>query len=351
MSALLSVEAVEKSFGAVKAVRGVTFSVPAGSFFALLGPSGCGKTTLLRMIAGFEAADAGRILLDGEDLAGRKANRRPINLMFQSYALFPHMSVAANIAYGLEAEGVDRASIDRRVAEAVAMVKLGGLEKRKPAALSGGQRQRVALARALVKRPKLLLLDEPLGALDKKLRADMQIELKTLQRDTGIAFVVVTHDQEEALSMADQVCLLDHGEVVQIADPRTLYEEPATRFAADFIGRSNCLEGKRKGDRFVVDGVGAFAAANLASIADGASAVLAIRPERLIVATDPGPDRLPATVVGLAYLGSEAEARLRLASGPEIHARLSAAHDLISGLQPGATVHVGWPADKARVLT
>ncbi len=214
--ALLEIQGITKRFGPVTAVDGLSLTVNDGEFFAILGPSGCGKTTLLRVVAGFEQPDEGRVTLDGADITALKANRRPVNLMFQSYALFPHMSVAGNVAYGLEMEGVRGAELGRRVDEALALVRMSDYARRKPGQLSGGQKQRVALARALVKRPKVLLLDEPLGALDRKLREQMQIELKKLQQDSGIAFVVVTHDQEEALTLADRIALLDHGRIVQL---------------------------------------------------------------------------------------------------------------------------------------
>src|SRR5215208_1579443 len=217
---------VTKRFGATAAVDRVTLDIYEGEFFALLGPSGCGKTTLLRLLAGFEWPSDGRILLAGEDLGPVPPHRRPVNMMFQAYALFPHLTVAGNVAFGLKQDGLARAEIERRVAAMLALVRLEGLEQRKPNQLSGGQRQRVALARALVKRPKVLLLDEPLGALDRKLREQMQIELKRLQQDTGIAFVVVTHDQEEALTLADRIALLDRGKIVQLATPRELYDKP-----------------------------------------------------------------------------------------------------------------------------
>ena len=232
-----------KRFGTLTAVDGVSLSIRENEFFALLGPSGCGKTTLLRMLAGFETPNGGRILLDGADVSRVPPNRRPVNLMFQSYALFPHMSVRANIAYGLEMERKSAAEIRSRVDEMLATTQLGALADRKPDQLSGGQKQRVALARALVKRPRVLLLDEPLGALDKKLRGEMQIELKRLQHEVGITFIVVTHDQEEALVMADRMAVLKDGRLLQCDTPHAVYEHPADAFVAGFIGVMNFCEG------------------------------------------------------------------------------------------------------------
>jgi spermidine/putrescine transport system ATP-binding protein/putrescine transport system ATP-binding protein len=243
---LLSVQSLSKSFGAVTAVDAVTLDIRAGEFFALLGASGSGKTTLLRMLAGFEEPTAGRILLDGDDITRTPPNRRPVNLMFQSYALFPHMTVRANVAYGLEMERLPRTEIGARVDAILATVQLDHLATRKPDQLSGGQRQRVALARALVKRPKLLLLDEPLAALDAKLRETMRLELKRLQAEVGISFVVVTHDQEEALVMADRLAILRDGRLEQVGPPRDVYERPATRYAADFIGTMNFWPGEAR---------------------------------------------------------------------------------------------------------
>ncbi len=221
---IISIRSITKRFGAaVVAVDNVSLDIAEGEFFALLGPSGCGKTTLLRMLAGFETPTEGAILIDGRDMVDVPPNRRPVNMVFQSYAVFPHMTVAQNVAYGLKVTGVPRPEIDDRVAEALSLVLLGGLEQRKPDQLSGGQRQRVALARALVKRPRVLLLDEPLSALDAKLREAMQLELVRLQHSVGITFVIVTHDQDEALSMADRVSVMDQGRVLQVASPSELY--------------------------------------------------------------------------------------------------------------------------------
>ena len=236
---------VVKQFGeTVLAVNDVSLQINEGEFFALLGPSGCGKTTLLRMLAGFETPTAGELLIDGEDLSGVPPNKRPVNMVFQSYAVFPHMSVFDNVAYGLKVSGVAKSEIRTRVLEALELVQLGGYDKRNPDQLSGGQRQRVALARALVKRPRVLLLDEPLSALDAKLREAMQLELVKLQHTVGITFVIVTHDQHEALSMADRIAVMSDGRVRQLAPPNDLYEYPNCRFVADFIGKMNLFEAR-----------------------------------------------------------------------------------------------------------
>ena len=245
---LLRIEAVVKKFGGFRAVDGLSLDIQAGEFFALLGPSGCGKTTLLRMLAGFETPDEGRILLDGKDIAQVPPHQRPVNMMFQNYALFPHLIVRDNIAFGLKRAGMPRAEIDARVAEMVALVKLEGLEKRKPDQLSGGQRQRVALARSLARRPQVLLLDEPLAALDKKLRESTQLELMELQRRLGMTFIIVTHDQEEAMTMASRIGVMDAGRLEQVATPRELYEAPHSRWVAEFVGDINLFEGQ-VGDR------------------------------------------------------------------------------------------------------
>ncbi|MDE2042595.1 MAG: ABC transporter ATP-binding protein, partial [Alphaproteobacteria bacterium] len=240
---LISIEAVTKRYGGVTAVSAVSLEIKQGEFFALLGPSGCGKTTLLRMLAGFEIPDEGRILIDGADMAGVPPNKRPVNMVFQSYAVFPHMTVADNVAYGLKIDGVPKAERDARVAEALDLVKLADYGARKPDQLSGGQRQRVALARALVKRPKVLLLDEPLSALDAKLREAMRVELAQIQLKVGVTFVMVTHDQDEAMAMADRCALMNNGTLQQCGTPWDMYEFPANRFVADFIGNVNMVEG------------------------------------------------------------------------------------------------------------
>ncbi|MDF2991409.1 MAG: spermidine/putrescine transporter ATP-binding protein [Microbacterium sp.] len=274
---LLRVDGVRAVYGDTVALHGVSLDIADNEFFALLGPSGCGKTTLLRSIAGFETPAEGRIELDGRDLLGIPAHKRPVNMMFQSYALFPHLSVEKNVAYGLESEGVGRAEIRRRVDEVMDVVGLGPLAKRRPAQLSGGQRQRVALARAIVKRPRLLLLDEPLSALDRQVRASMQLELKRLQHEVGLTFVVVTHDQEEAMSMADRIAVLRDGRLEQLATPQELYANPASRFVASFIGSANLFDGVAGPGVLDVPGVGALRAPH--SLASGSAATAVVRPE------------------------------------------------------------------------
>lgn len=284
---LLSVEGVSKRYGAVVALDGITLDVGAGEFFALLGPSGCGKTTLMRSIAGFETPDAGRLRLRGEDLAGVPPYRRPVNMMFQSYALFPHLDVFENIAFGLRRKGEREEAIRARVGELLEMTQLAPFGARRINELSGGQRQRVALARALAPRPALLLLDEPLGALDRKLREETQFQLKEIQRKTDTSFVIVTHDQDEALAIADRIAVMCAGRLEQIASPIDIYEKPATRFVAGFVGETNFIEGvvaRDDGAAFVT----AFARLPRAECAlpEGARATLSIRPERIEIARE-----------------------------------------------------------------
>jgi spermidine/putrescine transport system ATP-binding protein/putrescine transport system ATP-binding protein len=355
MTALIEIDGVEKSFGPVAALAGIKLEIRENEFFALLGPSGCGKTTLLRILAGFETPDRGRITLDGRDLVAMPANRRPINMMFQSYALFPHMTVEGNVAYGLEMEGVRGAELKRRTAEALTMVQLERVAGRKPHLLSGGQRQRVALARALVKRPRLLLLDEPLAALDKKLRDQMRLELKRLQHETGITFLIVTHDQEEALVMADRIALMKQGQIAQLGSPRALYEEPANRFVADFIGLMNLIEGRVVPGGLVAEGSDQVLPVSIAGLAVGTPASLAIRPERIRV--QPAISRaegqgLAGRVESIAYLGQDLILHVRVAGLPRpLVARLGAGQESLPDLTEGALVACEWTMERGRLLT
>ncbi len=341
-----------KRFGGVTAVDNLSLAIGEKEFFALLGPSGCGKTTLLRVIAGFERPDSGQVLLDGRDITELRPNRRPVNMMFQSYALFPHLTVQANVSYGLEMEGVAAPERARRVAEALDLVQLGSAANRKPHQLSGGQRQRVALARALVKRPRVLLLDEPLAALDRKLRQQMQFELKRLQHDIGITFLVVTHDQEEALAMADRIALMDSGRIAQLDTPRGLYERPANRFVAGFIGMTNFLDGRLVPGGIEVEGIGVIRGDAPAAISSGNAGTLAVRPERIQVSSAPGAaGALGGTVVGIAYLGQDLVVQIGLAGRDQpLIARLSAGSEAARHLATGAKVWCDWPAEAAHIL-
>ncbi|MGI9824677.1 ABC transporter ATP-binding protein [Agromyces sp. Marseille-Q5079] len=298
---LLRVEGVRAVYGDTVALHDVSLDIGDNEFFALLGPSGCGKTTLLRSIAGFETPAAGRIEVDGQDLLRMPPHKRPVNMMFQSYALFPHMSIEKNISYGLEAEGLGRAEIRRRVDEVVEVVGLGQLAKRRPSQLSGGQRQRVALARAIVKRPRLLLLDEPLSALDRQVRASMQLELKRLQHEVGLTFVVVTHDQEEAMSMADRIAVLRDGRLEQLATPQELYANPASRFVASFIGSANLLDGIATATGLDVPGVGSLDVSH--ALAAGTPATAVVRPEDVELTDAATAARLRGTIIDTYFLG------------------------------------------------
>ena len=312
---IIEIRGVTKRFGTGDpAVDSVDLEIPEGELFALLGPSGCGKTTLLRMLAGFETPTAGEIRIDGSDVAGVPPNRRPVNMVFQSYAVFPHMSVFDNVAYGLKVTGVPASERRERVREALGLVRLDGLEARKPDQLSGGQRQRVALARALVKRPRVLLLDEPLSALDAKLREAMRLELVKLRIAVGITFVFVTHDQDEALSMADRIAVMEHGRVRQVAEPATLYEYPSCRFVADFIGKVNLFEATvravRAGELVLdVPGLGTLVLPRRKPTHGkaGAEVAVAVRPEKVRL-SESRPHTgfaFEATVEDFAYYGSE----------------------------------------------
>ncbi|UCC15658.1 MAG: ABC transporter ATP-binding protein [Gammaproteobacteria bacterium] len=303
---------ISKTFpGGVQALDKVSLEVSEGEFFALLGPSGCGKTTLLRILAGFETPSEGEIFIDGADMGHVPPNHRPVNMVFQSYAVFPHMTVAENVAYGLKVTRTERQQIPGMVEEALELVRLEGLGNRMPDRLSGGQRQRVALARALVKKPRVLLLDEPLSALDAKLRETMQLELVRLQNTVGITFVIVTHDQNEALSVADRIAVIDQGRLLQVAGPAELYEYPKSRFVADFIGKMNLFEGTNVGCEngvlsVLVNGLGRLEIP--VTEATHADVGLAVRPEKMLLLDEhPGDAYLafPATVDKLSYQGSE----------------------------------------------
>ena len=344
-----------KRFGGVEAVAGIDLDVAAGEFFSILGPSGCGKTTTLRMIAGFERPDGGSILLDGVDVVGTAPHLRNVNTVFQSYALFPHLTVAENVAFGLRYQGVSGEPLRRKVADALALVRLEGMEGRRPDQLSGGQQQRVALARALVLGPAVLLLDEPLGALDARLRTTLQIELKSLQRDLGVTFIYVTHDQQEALTMSDRVAVMRSGRVEQVGTPDEVYECPATAYVAEFLGVSNLMSAQVEGSdaagrlRVRVGDLQLFAAA--ASDPIRGSARLAIRPERVGIepAGSTGENRLPAVVERTVYVGASLQIVLRLASDVTLQSWIP---NLGGGVPyaPGTPLVIHLPAEALRVL-
>ena len=357
----ISIRGVRKSFGDVHAVDGISLDIAEGEFLTLLGPSGCGKTTTMRMVAGFEEPDEGTILLRGNDVVGVPPNKREVNMCFQHYALFPHMNVAKNIAYGLKLKKVEKAERDRRVAEMLALVRLEGHEERKPAQLSGGQQQRIALARALVNRPAALLLDEPLGALDVKLRKQMQLELKRIQHELGTTFVYVTHDQDEALSMSDRIAVMNQGVIEQLGGPREVYEQPATPFVADFVGVLNAMDVRvdevdgedlvmkiGDGERIVVP-VGPTGT----DAAVGTSLLVAVRPERVELAAGDaltnGASRLSGTVGQVVYLGTLTQFHVDTSIGK----RLIVHHlsdDRSSSIREGDAVVLTWARDDAAVL-
>jgi spermidine/putrescine transport system ATP-binding protein len=353
----VSLVSLTKHFGPVAAVDSIDLDIPSGGFFSLLGPSGCGKTTTLRLIAGFEQPSSGQVLLDGRDMAGTPPSKRPVNTVFQSYALFPHLRVFDNVAFGLRRAHVPRGEVQRRVGEALDLVQLSDLAARKPGQLSGGQQQRVALARALVLRPAVLLLDEPLGALDAKLRRQLQVELKQLQTRVGITFVYVTHDQEEALTMSDRIAVINHGRIEQAASPRDLYEEPANAFVADFLGVSNLM------DASVVGSSGDAAQVRLSNeiavevrrgdISRRGEVKVVIRPERVLLepAGATGPNRIPGMVTNVVYLGSGIQLAVHLASGDTITALVpNSDDDTASAWSPGVSVTCHLPANALRVL-
>jgi putrescine transport system ATP-binding protein len=326
MAALVSFEHVSKRFGDFTALDGVTLDIFPQEFFALLGPSGCGKTTLLRLLAGFEKPDAGRVVLDGEDLAGVPPYRRPVNMMFQSYALFPHMTVAANVAFGLKQDALPKDEVAARVEAMLALVQMTAFASRKPDQLSGGQRQRVALARSLAKRPKVLLLDEPLAALDRKLREETRFELKALQKKLGTTFVIVTHDQDEAMTVADRIAVMDRARLVQVGAPAEVYQRPATRWVAGFVGEVNLINAP--------DGKG----------------VLALRPEKIRIARVQSEKAVSGVVTEIGYLGPTSVYKIRLSDGTMLKAAVMNA-DRGEPIQINNRVWVAWPSDAAVLLT
>jgi len=350
---IISINGVSKSFpGGVQALADVSIEIAEGEFFALLGPSGCGKTTLLRILAGFETPTAGDVYIDGRNMSRVAPNHRPVNMVFQSYAVFPHMTVAENVAYGLKVSGSDRASIPSRVEKALELVRLTGYGDRRPEQLSGGQKQRVALARALVKQPRVLLLDEPLSALDAKLREAMQLELVRLQETVGITFVIVTHDQNEALSMADRIAVIEHGKLLQVAGPLELYEYPTSRFVADFIGKMNLFEGTNVGSEngfidILVNGLGRLHIPCQEPLGDDVG--LAVRPEKMLLfAEQPADDYLsfPATVDKVAYQGSETRVFLSNDKGVTFEVSVRNASRETAAEQARGDLWVAWrPAD------
>jgi len=360
-SALVRFEGVSKRFTGLAAVERVSLDIFPGEFFALLGPSGCGKTTLLRLLAGFETPDEGRVLLDGQDLASVPPYRRPVNMMFQTYALFPHLSVEGNVAFGLKQEGLPKAEIAARVAEMLALVRLEGFGRRKPETLSGGQSQRVALARSLVKRPRVLLLDEPMAALDKKLRGETQFELMQLQEKLGLTFIIVTHDQQEAMTVADRIGVMDHGRLVQVATPAEIYEQPNSRWVADFIGEVNLLEGRvtEAGAQGIViesAAAGRLRAAAPAQVKPGDTVCVALRPEKIRIAREPpataGENCVGGEVASIGYLGDLSVYRVRLAGGEIMKAAVANMTRLIERpIGWDDRVWLSWAPEAAVVLT
>jgi spermidine/putrescine transport system ATP-binding protein len=344
-----------KRFSDVTAVAGINLDMPPGEFFSLLGPSGCGKTTTLRLIAGFERPDEGQILLDGVDMVQTPPHKRNVNTVFQNYALFPHLTVAENVGFGLRYKDVSKQDARKKIADALELVRLSGFERRRPSQLSGGQQQRVALARALILNPAVLLLDEPLGALDAKLRKALQIELKALQEEIGITFVYVTHDQEEALTMSDRLAVMSNGRVEQIGTPSDVYEEPTTAYVADFLGISNLMDAEADGldaDGHAKVRLGEFSLAAGQGETDARGAVkIVIRPERVRLeeSSASGQNRVPGMVERVVYVGSIMQVIVHLAPGQSLQAWVQNQGDGLPYGQ-GHPVSVHLPVDALRVL-
>jgi putrescine transport system ATP-binding protein len=357
----VEVEHITKSFGDFKAVNDVSLKIYKGEIFCLLGASGCGKTTLLRMLGGFETPSSGRIFIDGEDMTGVPPYERPVNMMFQSYALFPHMNVEQNVAFGLKQDRLPRPEIQQRVATMLDLVKMSEYAKRKPHQLSGGQRQRVALARSLVKRPKLLLLDEPLGALDKKLREHTQFELISLQDKLGVTFVVVTHDQEEAMTLASRIGVMNHGEIVQAGTPSEIYEFPSSKFVADFIGSVNMFEGKLIEDEPQYVRIGSPELGATIYVSHGISAPpeavvwAAVRPEKIFMSTAApvgGPDNVVrGAVQDIAYLGDLSIYLVRLPTGTIVRVTQPNTSRHADAISWDQQVYLSWDATSPVVVT
>ena len=360
MAPLVSFERITKRFGAFTAVDGLSLDIHEGEFFALLGPSGCGKTTLLRLLAGFETPDEGRVVLDGQDLTGVPPYRRPVNMMFQSYALFPHLTVVGNVAFGLRQDGLPKQEIAARVGEMLALVQLSAFAGRKPDQLSGGQRQRVALARSLAKRPKVLLLDEPLAALDRKLREETRFELKDLQSRLATTFVIVTHDQDEAMALADRIAVMDGGRIAQCGTPADIYEQPASRWVAGFVGDVNMIEGRvgqvypgfvtveREGLRLRL--------AQAEAVAPGTAAWVALRPEKVRIGhdvpTDIAENGAAGIVTDIGYLGTVSVYKVRLDSGLVLKAAaMNERRQAARTIQVRDRVWLSWDANAGVLLT
>ena len=350
---LVRFEAVSKRFGALTAVDRLSLDIAPGEFFALLGPSGCGKTTLLRMLAGFETPSEGRILLNGEDISTMPPHLRPMNMMFQSYALFPHLNVEKNVGFGLRQEKVGRREVAERVEAMLALVRLQGYGRRRIDQLSGGQKQRVALARALVKRPSVLLLDEPLAALDKKLRAETQFELMELQRRLGTSFVIVTHDQDEAMTVADRIAVMDRGRLAQVGAPSDVYERPASRWVADFIGEVTLIEGRFSAPGVMQTLIGQVRVADM-SVPLGETVWLGLRPEKVAIGAEkPAGDvnAVAGTLHEAGYRGDMSIYKVRLGDRSLMKVAVANTGQRQRGFSSGEVVWLSWPIDAGMVLS